>query len=612
MSDTIADHCAGPLPPHVKSDGDPHVRGQSGANHNCARLDHLGVAVRFTGQHLLLFRSDVCPQCLEARVAALLPPAGLKTPIAIPPSIFTEESPLLTGFACDTAEILAEQLRRTTYSSSPDGYSIHLPSLTTYQFALEPNANCPRCGGYKNDSSDDAELCLESRPRNDNYRQTEIGEISVDVTKYLNPTCGMFGKAAMLNRDHIFQARAGGSFWDSGSRFRVSWTGQKDTFESSLTVGLFEAFERHAGLAPRSKRAAVYDTYANLAEAALDPRELGCYDSSYYRSHAELVPFSPDLPLTWLWGYSLTEQRSVLVPYQFAYYGAGDGHIPRIVHDNSNGCASGTCIEEAVFHALLELIERDAFVIHWHARISPPQIDIDSIADSDLYFLIQRLRRANLDIRLLDTRLDIPVPSVTAVLLRRDQQLGNLSLAAGCSFSPELAIASALGEVASHYVGFQERTRDAEGRLRSALQDLSLIKVMDDHSLLYGLPEAAPLAEFLLSNKDVHSINDLYASWRKQLPVTRDLRDDIRFCLNTLEKAGLKQVVIVDQSSPEGLRVGLRTVRAIVPGLMPLDFGFRKCRAATLARMYSVPARLGVESAPTDARDLYYAPHPFP
>jgi ribosomal protein S12 methylthiotransferase accessory factor len=612
VSETKADYCPRPTPVHMKGDERLHVGRQSDVIRNSAGLESLGVAFRLNGQHLLLLRPDVCPQCLEIRIAALLPPAGLKTPITIPSSIFLEESAWLTAFACETAEILAQHLRRTTHSSSPSGYGIHLPSLATYQFELEPIANCPQCGGSKRDTSDDALIHLENRSRKDNYRQAEVGETDIDVTKYLNPTCGMFGKAIMLNRDHIFQARAGGSFWDAGSRFRVSWTGQKDTFQSSLTVGLFEAFERHAGLAPRSKQLSVYDTYANLANEALDPRDLGLYDSSYYESHPELVPFSEDLPLKWVWGYSLTERRSILVPYQLAYYGAGDRNTPRIVHDNSNGCASGTCVEEAIFHALLELIERDAFVIHWHARISPPQIDVDTIADSDLYFLIQRLRRANLDIHLLDTRLDIPVPSVTAVLLRRDRELGTLSLAAGCSFNPESAIASALGEVASHYVGFQERTSDAEGRLSSALQDLSLIKVMDDHSLLYGLPEAAPLAEFLLSNKNLHSMEDLYTSWRERLPKTRDLRDDIGFCLNTLEQAGLKQVVVVDQSSPEGMRVGLRTVRVIVPGLMPLDFGFRRCRAASLARMYSVPAKLGVEKAPITARDLYYAPHPFP
>jgi ribosomal protein S12 methylthiotransferase accessory factor len=261
---------------------------------------------------------------------------------------------------------------------------------------------------------------------------------------------------------------------------------------------------------------------------------------------------------------------------------------------------------------LLELIERDAFVIHWYARIAPPKLDLDTICDPELHFLIQRLRRTDFEIFLLDTRLDIPVPSVTAVAVRRDRGLGTLSLAAGCSFDPESAIASALGEVASHYVGLEDRVKHAENRLRSAVTNMALVQTMEDHSLLYGFPEALEMTDFLLSNKTVRSVKDSYSEWTEQLPRGSDLRDDIAYCLGLLKQAGLGQVVVVDQTSPEGLGFGIHTVRVIVPGLMPLDFGFERCRGASLPRMYSVPVDLGHRTAPGTAADLNYVPHPFP
>jgi len=613
----ITEDASNPRSPlHVEHDNEvgPSSHTKRSGTLGVSDLEDLGVIVRIEGEHLLLLRPDVCTQCLELRYAALLIPSGLGATAPPPSSIFTERTPWLTPFAFDCAAVLAEHLRGASYKESPSGYGIHLPSLATYQFELEPHSGCSECACPARDTSDDAVIRFERRPKKDmqSYRIAGTAEVRDDCARYVNPTCGMFGDAITRNRHHAYNAQAVGSFRDSRARHRIMWSGHKASFHSSVMVGLCEAFERHAGLMPRSKRSNVYDTYANLGSEALDPRELGLYASSYYANHPGLVSFSENLPLQWVWGYSLTEQRPILVPEQFAYYGFDAQRTPRIIHDNSNGCASGNCLEEAVFHGFLELIERDAFVIHWHARLVPPKLDIDTVSDPELYFLIQRLRRTGFDIYLLDTRLDIPVPSVTAVAIRRDRDLGTLSLAAGCSFDPESAIASALGEVASHHVGFKNRAARAEQRLRPGVKNFSLVQTMEDHNLLYGFPEATPLAEFLLSSTKTLSVSDAYREWNQQLTRGCDLRDDIAYCLRLLKQAGLRQAVVVDQSSPEEMRFGLRTVRVIVPGLMPLDFGFGRCRAASLARMYTVPVDLGRRTVPATPSDLYYVPHPFP
>jgi ribosomal protein S12 methylthiotransferase accessory factor YcaO len=43
---------------------------------------------------------------------------------------------------------------------------------------------------------------------------------------------------------------------------------------------------------------------------------------------------------------------------------------------DSNGCAAGNTIEEAVLQGFLELIERDAVAIWWYNRISRPEVCI--------------------------------------------------------------------------------------------------------------------------------------------------------------------------------------------------------------------------------------------
>ena len=45
---------------------------------------------------------------------------------------------------------------------------------------------------------------------------------------------------------------------------------------------------------------------------------------------------------------------------------------------------------------------------------------------------------------------------------------------------------------------------------------------------------------------------------------SKDLLDDLKLILNSLKKAGLKRVIIVDLTNPE---IGVPVVRAIVPGM---------------------------------------------
>jgi ribosomal protein S12 methylthiotransferase accessory factor len=327
---------------------------------------------------------------------------------------------------------------------------------------------------------------------------------------------------------------------------------------------------------------------------------------AYYQSRDDLTPFSDDIQLRWIWGYSLTERRPLLVPLQLAFYGEKITGEPRIVHDNSNGCASGSCLEEAILFALLELIERDAFMIHWNLRLSPPQIDTSTLIDQNLRFLIDRLARQNCEVYLLDTRLDLRVPSIAALVVRRNNQLGTLTVATGSSFNPEDAMASALAEASDRQVGFEYRTRSSENRIRQALLNFRLVRSMEDHGALYGIPEAMKYAEFLLESRVKLSVQEAYWKWRSDVPQTLDLLDDIQHCIQLLASTSLKQVIAVDQSSPEGLRVGLRTARVLVPGLVPLDFGYGSSRALSLPRMHRL-----AQNVQAHQDQLNRAPHPF-
>ena len=500
------------------------------------------------------------------------------------------------------------------------GIALDLVTLRIARFAPHGQRTCPLCGDAAvapAKSPADAltpppARALEHRAKRHAgaYRCKQLGDYAIDVSRYINPVNGMLGKTLLQNRELPFYALTNGRFFESAlaREAPIDWFGTAQTYRDSAVVGIFEGLERHAGLLARTGGAGVRTTYAAAAGQALHPAGLGLYEDATYAGDGALVRFDEHAPLDWVWGHSVARRAPVLVPSDFVYYGSR-----QMIYGNSSGCATGSCVEEALLFGLLETIERDAFMLHWLARLAPTRIALDSITDVECKTIITRLAAAGAELHLLDARLDLPVPVVLAVIVRAPGEYGAFSLAAGASFDPVDAVRRALGEVATHFHGFEARSRQAaEAQARAGEEGFGSVKKLEDHALFYGQPDALPLARFLVENPQERSFAATYAAWNAQRPASLSLLDDLEFFFAALRAAGHDDVVWVDQSSPEQVQLGLRTVRAIVPGLLPIDFGHGRCRAATLPRLYELPHRLGLRAAPLRADDLNRAPHPFP
>jgi ribosomal protein S12 methylthiotransferase accessory factor len=571
------------------------------------------IVLRADGERMQLLRwagnQRMCPICLELRATSLSFPEEsavfLRGEKMAPLS-----RPFLTPFSTEMVLSLLEVLMRSSPPHSL-GYDLHLPTLTVLPFQLEPASNCPLCCAPADDTALAATLVLTSRPKHSptQYRLKQISEIEILPLRYCNPVCGMFGRGFTENRYHGYHAETFGSFRSNlGSKHRTSWFGRRHAYSGSLTTGLLEAFERYAALRMWAKRCTVFGSYKDLMNDALDPRSCGVYDPDFIQAQPELTAFSEETRVRWVWGCSLTGSRPILVPLQLAYYHDSNPEEPTFVRSNSNGCATGSCLEEAVFFALLELIERDAFLIHWRARLSPAGIELDSVSDSETQFLIGRLTRAGLKVFLFDMRLDIPVPSIAVALLRPDQELGTLTWAMASNFHPGQALKSALAEAAGRQFGFQKRM---QRKGASAPRTFDQVRTIKDHALFYGLPEAFSHAQFLFESGIRRTMDDIYHGWLESRAACLDLLEDVQHCIELLALAGLHQVVVVDQTTPEQSRLGLRAVRVIVPGLMPLEFGHGSCRSASLSRLFSVPVKLGLRTERLPVGQMNWAPHPF-
>jgi len=182
-----------------------------------------------------------------------------------------------------------------------------------------------------------------------------------------------------------------------------------------------------------------------------------------------------------------------------------------------------------------------------------------------------------------------------------------LCFAAGSGLDPGSAVRSAVEEIATYIPSLPLRTERRRAEIEAMVDDHGLVRELKDHPLLFALPRMVPEADFLLGERRERRFEDLYREWEQQRPRSEDLLTDLRSCVSVLTDRGF-DVIGVDQTSPEQAAAGLSNVAVIVPGLTPIDFGWRKQRVFTLPRFRELVER----TAGAEAGVPNPVPHPFP
>jgi len=569
--------------------------------------------------------SRPCGRCLERRWLALRP-VEERRPIEDRADFWMAgNEPSLTPFAL---EQMAQIVSAETAGTGPAPGELRLgrivalrtADLTVTRHELIADSECEACATPVADTAEGARLPLEPRPKATptSYRGSSAADLTLPAAGLVNEVCGALAGTAQ----RVYQCSATlpvSGYFRVRSKYdyhEMWWSGQSQSSASSERYGMLEGLERYAGQFPRAKDPKAYASYRELSPDALDPTTMGSYTPDFYAGHHDYYqPFHPDTPTHWVWGYSYGESRPVLVPEQVVFY-LDRRPDRKFVQECSNGCASGTSTEEALLHGLLELIERDAFLLCWYGSARLPEIDQESCADEEIQFMLDRVARLGYRMRLFDMRVDIPVPAVMAVAERLDGGLGRLCFAAGASLDPVEAVRAAIAETASYIPGMDERVEAKLPDLRQMAEDYNRVHELTHHALLYGLPEMAPIVDFLLKDgPEPRSMDELYASWLEQRPATLDLADDARFVIARLRDAG-SDVVAVDQTCPEQDGTGIRTLCVLAPGLVPIDFGWERQRALDHPRLRAYLdgglAEIHPRSGGLGPTGLNRRPHPFP
>ncbi|WP_231626952.1 TOMM precursor leader peptide-binding protein [Streptomyces apocyni] len=594
-----------------------------------AAADGPAVPVRFYGRQAVVgpfpgASGGSCARCLERRWQAVRSVALREALELGSGTRAAGELPHVTPFAADAiAGLIAARAGGAGPATGvfPAVHLVDLESLRVRHYPLVPDPECPACAEVEADTAEGAVLRLRPAPKHrpGSFRVRDISAYELPIEPYANPVCGSLGPSVVQDVSSLSTSATIGCFsMRSGDYLRETfWGGHADTFAQSVRIGVLEGLERYAGMRSRAKRAEVRDSLDGLlsrGERALDPRECGLYSEEFHRANPRVTPFRSDREIPWVWGYSLRDQQPVLVPEVLTYYHA-PGLENRFVQESSNGCASGGCLEEAVYFGLMEVVERDAFLLTWYGQTALPEIDPRTSARRATREMVDRLEMYGYEARFFDARISFPVPVVAGVAVRPDGGPGRMCFGAGAGLDPESALAGALCEIATDAVNLQGRTERDEERLRAMSRDFAKVEALHDHPLAYGIPEMGDHAHFLIGEPGAprppkRSFAELYGDGSVP-PVSDDLRDDLNRCVDAVTDAGF-DVIVVDQTMPEQRELGLTTVSVIVPGLLPIDFGWTRQRALGMPRLRTALREAGLRERDLVPADFNPAPHPFP
>jgi len=258
-----------------------------------------------------------------------------------------------------------------------------------------------------------------------------------------------------------------------------------------------------------------------------------------------------DLPLLWVQGFDLLQQRVAWVPEEAV---GTNMVIPpesfRMFVRSSNGLASGNHILEAIVHALCEVIERDAVSLWYHfcKDQDSSRIDLATVDDPACCFYLERLRRAGLIVAAWDVTSDLGIPTYAATLVDEPglRAVGIFS-GFGCHLSPAVALFRALSEAVQARLTFIAGSRDDLPRKSYAA---SVARRSDE--------ELAALRGLLESLSPPVSFRSRPSS------ATASFEGDLSFLLESLTRTGLESVVVVDLSKPD---LGIPVVKVLVPHL---------------------------------------------
>jgi ribosomal protein S12 methylthiotransferase accessory factor len=490
--------------------------------------------------------------------------------------------------------------------------SLDLLGSTMVRHYVAARPQCPACGRkqLRDPARAPVPVTLGANGRlvmtSGGYRTASSQTTVARFRKHVSPLTGVVSRLERMQADlplntnylaiHNFSSRpktvdelraglSGGSF------------GKGSTAEQGEASALMEAIERYSGIFQGNEiRAARRFTDFPCGEA-IPPNDVLLFSDAQYRRHGAPVCgesdhfqptptlLDPSAEIEWSPIWSLRDQRFKQLPTTLLYffYNGPGGYR---VHADSNGCAAGNTIEEAIVQGFLELVERDAYAIWWYNRLQRPELDLSQFADPYIDDLKAQLAETGRRVWVLDVTSDLGIPSFVAIAHWSENAQEFIDFGSGAHFDPRIAVLRALTELnqflcialmggRTQSPSAQEATESGGAAPRDSAYSATPFR-LQDHP--YLMPHGNQIARA-----------DFGANFGRL-----DTREQVSACLEVARREGL-DFLVLDQTRPD---IEVPVVRVVVPGLRHFYRRFAP------GRLYDVPVKLGWRSQPLSEHEL--------
>ena len=389
--------------------------------------------------------------------------------------------------------------------------------------------------------------------------------------------------------------------------------GRSETLEVSRMSAEFEMLERYASIVPHTKPelAGSFRELVNAGYRMISPEQLSMNTvNDEVKEQYGFDTFSEDKSYRWRRVVNLADGLDYYLPEQVMYYDAQmvSGE-KRFMYETSNGCAMGGTYEEAVVYAMLELVERDAFLMHWYNRIAPKQLDISGVKNDYLRDVVRYMTCIGYEIRVMDITMETGIPAIWVAAIDRNYH-GKMKCynAAGAHINPEKALEGALVEVATS-IGIYDRMIRS-GRLDEQLEKLKrhpeAVIGIEDHVFFYALEENFHNIEPYYLNEQKVDFTERFRDWYG--------REDRTFTLEQFAERFRKyhrDIYVGVLESKVNRELGLWCVKAVVPSMLTMTFGVKNQRL-NLDRIRKGAVAAGIADREIPEEEINVTPHPFP
>ena len=478
--------------------------------------------------------------------------------------------------------------------------SLDLLGSTIAKHYVAARPQCPTCGRKKltnpRRAPEPIELGAGDRlvMTSGGYRTVSSRATVARFRKHVSPLTGVVTRLERIEADlpmntnfyaaHNFSAPA-----QNVNQLRAGLTGgsfgKGSTAEQGEASALMEAIERYSGIFQGDEiRATRRFTDFPPGDAILPNDVLLYSDAQAQHNHVHdgdalgtqpAPPFDPAARIEWSPVWSQRDQRFKYLPTSLLYFFYSG---PAAFHADSNGCAAGNTVEEAIVQGFLELVERDSYAIWWYNRLQRPEVDLSQFDDSYVRDLQSQLAESGRRLWVLDITSDLGVPTYVAILHWMQNGQENIEFGSGAHFDKRIALLRALTELNQFLsIGLMG---GGTGE-KASLDGINPLYLRDHPFLTPGGKPLAPAAD------------------AKPVPL-HNTREQVDACVDIARRAG-HDFLVLNQSRPD---VGVSVVRVIVPGLRHFYLRFAP------GRLYDVPVKLGWLERPLAENELTpFLPH---